>query len=200
MSLVELMVAAVLLLVVGTIVATGVVSAHEVTRHTESRITALTAIHQAVAGVSREIRAGDSRDITGAALGAASPSSLETDVFRGDPVQRMRLTFTVTDGVLTERRRVWAAGADPADAPVSDVTRTLLTEIVTDGTQPLFAYYAADGSCITGCTDGSGTFISTAVLEAALDQVAEVHLTVRHALEGGRSPIEVATRVTLRNA
>lgn len=199
-SLVELMVVTVLLVVVGGIVVSGVVSAHGVARHAESRVQALTAIHQAVAGVTREIRAADSRDLTDAPLGAASPSSLETDVFRGDPVQRMRLTYTVTDGVLTERRRVWAPGAAVSDPPESAANRTLLTGLVTGGGLPLFAYHAADGSCITGCTNDSGTYVGTAVPTAALDEVAQVRLRVRRALDGGRSPIEVFTRVALRNA
>lgn len=199
-TLVELMVVSALLLIAGGIVTTGVLSAHRVTRHTEARVQAVTSIHQAVAGVGREIRAADSRDVTDAALGHASPESLETDVFRGDPQQRMRLTYTVAGGALTERRRTWAAGAHLADLPVSDVSRTLLTALVTDGERPLFAYRAADGACITGCTDDSGAFIGMAVPEADLDQVAVVHLTVRRALAEEQTPIEVVTKVVLRNA
>lgn len=205
MTLVELMVVVVLLLVTGGIVTTGVLSAHGVTRHADARVEALTTIHQAVARVGREIRAADSRDATSAtlrnaALRAASPAGLETDVLRGEPLKRVRFTYAVVDGALTERRRVWAAGADPAiQAPESDTTRTLLRELVTDGQRPLFAYRASDGSCLAGCTDAGGTYIATAVPDADLDEIAEVHLSVRRALGEGRPPIEVATRVTLRN-
>lgn len=200
-TLVELMVVSALLLVTGGIVTTGVLSAHRVTRHAESRIQAVTSIHQAVAGVSREIRAADSRDLTAGALGAASPTRLETDVLRGDPGQRMRFTYTVADGALTERRRTWAAGADVTnDPPASDVSRTLLTDLVTDGPRPLFGYHTADGSCLTGCTDEFGVFVDGAVPEDDLSRIAEVRLTVRRTLGDGRSPIEVVTRITLRNA
>lgn len=198
-TLVELMVVCALLLVAGGIVTTGVLSAHGVTRHADTRVEALTTIHQATARVAREVRAADSRDTADAALLSASPTALETDVFRGDPQQRIRVTYTVSDGTLTERRRTWAAGADDTSPPDSDVTRSLLTSLVTDGQRPLFAYRAADGSCISGCTDASGSYIGTAVPAAALEDITEVHLTVRRGLGDGRTPIEVVTRVALRN-
>lgn len=201
-TLVELMVVVVLMLAVGGIVTTGVLSAHGVTRHADARVEALTTIHQAVARVGREIRAADSRDTTtpSAALRSASPASLETDVFRGDPQQRIRFTYTVVDGTLTERRRTWAPGAAVASAPQSDVTRTLLTGLVTNGGQPLFAYKAADGTCLSGCVNASGTYLGTALSAADLERVAEVHVQVRRSIGVGQSPIEVVTRVALRNA
>lgn len=205
MTLVELVVVSALLLVVGGIVTTGVLSAHGVTRHADARVEALTTIHQAVARVSREIRAADSGDPTetaviNAALRSASPTSLETDIFRGEPLQRIRFTYTVVDGTLTERRQIWAAGAAVTDAPTSDATRTLLRALVTDGNRPLFAYRASDGSCLSGCVDAVGTYIGTAVPAADLGEIAEVQLQVRRSLGDGQSPIEVVTRVALRNA
>lgn len=201
-NLIELMVVTALLLVVGGIVTTGVLSAHGVTRHADARVEALTTIHQAAARVGREIRAADSRDTTvpSAALRAASPAGLETDVFRGDPQRRIRFTYTVTGGELIERRRTWAPGADAVAAPETDVTTTLLTGLVTDGGQPLFAYHAADGACLTGCADPSGAYVGTALPAADLERVSEVHLQVRRSIGDDQSPIEVVTRVTLRNA
>lgn len=198
-TLIELMVVCALLLVTGGIVTTGVLSAHGVTRHADTRVEALTTIHQATARMAREVRAADSRDTADAALLSASPTTLETDVFRGDPRQRIRVTYTVSGGTLTERRRTWAAGAGVTSPPDSDVTRSLLTSLVADAQQPLFSYRAADGSCVSGCTDTSGSYIDTTVPAAALAEITEVHLTVRRGLGDGRTPIEVVTRVALRN-
>lgn len=196
-SLVELMVVTMLLTIVGGIVVTGVISAHRVSRHAESRVQAVTDIHSVLANVSRQVRAADSRDTVDTALAAASPESVETDVFRDG--LRLRYTFTLADGALTERRRVWDAEADVTTTPDADVTRTLMGGLVNTGEQPLFAYYAADGSCITGCVDGSGAYVGGPASVDAMADIAEVRLSVRRDVGEG-SPIEVTTRVVLRNA
>lgn len=196
-SLVELMVVGVLLAIVGGIVLTGVVSAHRVARHAESRVQAVTAIHSTLANVSRQVRAADSRDTADTALAAASPDSVEADVFRGG--LRIRYTFTLADGALVERRREWDATADSTSSPNNDVTRTLMTDLVNSGDPPLFAYHTADGSCVTGCLDESGTYVDGPASSAALADIAEVRLAVRRDVGQG-PPIEVLTRVVLRNA
>lgn len=202
-TLVELMVVVVLLGVVGGVVTSGIVSAHQVTRHTESRVQAVTDIHHTLANVGREIRAADARESANTALRSASPSSLETDVLREEAgvLQRIRYTYTLTDGTLSERRRVWNDAATPSStAPDSDTTRTRITGLVNAGTQPLFGYRNSNGACITGCHDANGVYLDGPVPAGTLSDVVEITITVRRSVGPGRPPIEVVTRVGLRNA
>lgn len=198
-GVIELMVVTGLLTIVGSIVLTGVLSAHRVTRHAEERVSAVTTIHQTLATVGREVRAADSHSATvNSALRSAAPESLETDVFRDGT--RIRYTYTLAGGSLTERRRVWPESASPGiTAPTSDTTGTLIAGLVNAAPEPLFSYRTADGSCITGCRNTLGTYIGTAATASALPEIAEVGLTVRRAVADG-PPIEVETRVVLRNA
>ncbi|HVL98408.1 MAG TPA: hypothetical protein VM324_03865 [Egibacteraceae bacterium] len=196
-TLVELLVVTLLMAVIGGIVLTGVVSAHRVTRHTESRVQALTAIHHTMIGVGRHVRAADSRDAVNTALIAASPERLETDVLRG--TRRIRYTYTLSAGRLIERRRVWDATASLTSTPTSDRSRTLMAGLVNGASQPLFSYRASDGSCVTGCTNSTGAYVGGPAPAAALAEIVEVGLRVRRDVGQG-PPIEVVTRVVLRNA
>lgn len=205
-TLVELMVVAGLLAVTGTIVASGLVSAMQVTRHAESRVQALTDIHNTIANVSREVRAADSRGDfrpgteREAALLAASPELLETDVRRDGA--RIRLTYTVAGGVLTERQRVWNdVTADPSSTtPASDRTRVLIDDLENTSALPVFAYRRGDGACVTGCTAPDSTLLTGGVTGGELESIREVTLTIRRGLGEGRQPLDVVTRVLLRNA
>lgn len=202
-TLVELMVVVVLLGVVGSIVTSGIVSAQRVTRHAESRVQAVTDIHHTVANVAREIRAADARESANTALRSASPSSLQTDVLRevGGVLGRIRYTYTLTDGTLWERRQVWSDASTPSStAPDSDTTRARITGLVNAGEQPLFAYRNNDGACITGCRDAADQYIGDPVAAGTLSDVVEVTITIRREVAPGRAPIEVVTRVGLRNA
>lgn len=205
-TLVELLVVTALLGVIGSIVASGAISALQVSRHAESRVQALTAVHSTLAGVSREIRAADSRSrlrpaaVHDAALLAAAPARLETDVLRDGT--RVRFTYQLDGGVLRERQRVWNdPTADPATAAVaSDRTRQLLTDVVNPAEVPLFTYRRSDGSCISGCPGPDGTLLTAAVTDAQLRDVGEVTVTVQRGLGSDRRPLEVISRITLRNA
>lgn len=205
-TLVELLVVTLLLGIIGSIVAGGVISGLQVSRHAEGRVQALTAIHSTLAGMSREIRAADSRStlrpaaVHDAALLAAAPARLETDVLRDST--RVRFTYELDGGVLRQRRRVWSdPSADPAvTAASSDSTRDLLADVANSAGAPLFAYRRSDGSCISGCAGPDGALLTAAVSDAQLADVGEVTITVQRGLGDERPPIEVVTRITLRNA
>lgn len=203
-TLAELLVVAGLLAVVGTIVASGMISALQVTRHAEARVQGLTSVHNAMANMSREIRAADSRDFRSgserdAALLVAAPDRLETDVLRGGT--RIRFTYAVDGGAVTERRRVWGdVTADPSSTtPSSDRTRVLVGDLENTTATPLFAYRQGSGACVTGCTAADGTVLTGPVTGGELESIREVTISVRRGLGEDRQPLDVVTRVLLRN-
>lgn len=181
-TLVELLIVVMLLGIVGGIVGSGLTSAFRATTHAEARVQALTAMQAALANVSRDVRAADSREVTDAALRTISPSALGLDLFRDG--RRVRLDYTVTAGELRERRRVYADEqlVTASGPPASDATRVLLRGLTDTASQPVFAYGDAFGAPTT-----------------TLDDVREVTIRLRRALGTGRQPLEVLTRVTLRN-
>lgn len=198
-TLVELLVVTLLLGVVGSIVTAGVISAERVTRHTETRIQALTSLHHTVANISREIRAADSRFVNNTVLIAASPERLETVVLRDGKI--FRFIYELADGDLTESRRVWD---DPAadissTPPGSQSTRVLATDVTNSAPVSLFGYRDRYGACLTGCDDANGSYLAGGLTGARLGAVNDVTLTLRRSVGADRSPIEVITKVALRN-
>lgn len=196
-TLVELLVVMLLLGIVGTVTVSGLVSAFRVQVHAEERIQATTALQSTLANMSREIRAADSRDSAAvAALRSASPTQLEFDVFRDG--ERLRFTYTVdaVAGTLTQLRRAWDENADPSGTPTSSGTRVLVTGLTDLAAAPAFALRRADGTCLTGC---GAPLITTALTGDPLRSTGMVDVQLSRDVGQGRPPIEVGTRIVLRN-
>lgn len=196
-TLVELLIAVTLLAILSSVFLGGIVSAFRGSETAHARIETLQALQLTMENVSREIRAANSHDTVQAAVRTANASTVQFDVFRAqDPLaapvalRRIRFSYTVTGTTLMEQRDVWDDAATvPADANRSSTSqRTLVTNLTDLSTKPVFRF-----------RDRNGAPMASTVLDADRKDVAEVVLTLRRDVGGGRGPIETETRIALRN-
>ena len=198
-SLVELLVVMLVMAIIGGIVATSLVSGWRSSETAEERIDALLETQQAMQRMSREIRASYAHDVTGGALVVAEADRLVADVFRdGD---RLRFHWWTEDSgedlvtICHAREDIDPAAPPAAPDETPDCEQQALSDLTPD--TPLFQYFATDEEdCLAGCGE------ATVVDDEDLPRVEAVELTVRRPVRSRQAPddIEVATRLTLRNA
>lgn len=134
-SLLELLVAMVVLTVVSTLITTGVMAAQRSVRDGEERRVALSELQSSLIRVARELRAADaSPDV----LTVAQPYQVETEVERVGA--RMRYRFTVD--TATSRLLAVEENLDAGTAPAT----TVLAEDVDWSVEPAFVYLDATGA------------------------------------------------------
>jgi len=175
-TLVELLVAMAILLAVGAVILTGLVSGLRAAERGQARVAALTDLERAAERLARDLRFADPID-------AATATQVIVNVLRdgGGMQVRHRVTYTVATGTITETRAVY----DPPESatPASTTTRTVIDEL--DPTVTIFAFFKADGQAWVSGTD-------------ALSDLAEIRLDLRREL-AGQDPIELETSVFVRN-
>lgn len=175
-SLVELLVAMSVLVVVSTVILSGLVSALRATERGQARVEALTDLERAAERMARDLRFADPVDV-------ATTAQVVVNVLRDDggTQVRHRVTYDVAGGVITETRAVFDPPA--ATVPTSTTARTVIDDL--DPAVSVFAFFKADGQAWVDGTDG-------------LDELAEVRLDLRRELPD-QDPIELETSVFVRN-
>jgi prepilin-type N-terminal cleavage/methylation domain-containing protein len=130
---------------------------------------------------------------------AASDSSVDVYVDLGDgsaakPPQRRTITFDPTARTLTEQIYTPSGSAGAYVFPTTPtLTRTLLRDVVQDGTNPVFTYYPLDPTPDddvppTAFSAGSG------VAAASLEDVARIRVTFK-GLPSGRTTTQAGDAV-----
>lgn len=173
-SLVELLVVMTLLLVVGGIVTTSVVSGLTASRRGQARVYALTDLETAGQRVAREARAAQP-------IIAASDNLLDLTVFRNDG--RFRFRYELIGGELQETRTWYATPT--ASVPTWTYGPRALISDLDQGGVPIFTFYRDDGSNWDVGDPPS--------------QIARTRIRFRRDLPE-QSPIEVETSVFVRNS
>lgn len=173
-TLVELLVVMVVLLTVGGVVVTGIVSGMSATRKGQARVEALTDLETAAQRVTREVRAAR-------ALETIEPETLQVLVFRDGGRARHRYSFD--DGALTAAREVYED--EVSTTPESSVSSALLDDLSAAAVST-FTYF-----------DGRDEQLDPAVEPASA--VERVAVTFRRELPE-QDPIEVQTSVFVRNS
>jgi len=174
-TLVELLVVMALMLIVGSVVVSGIVSGLRASERGRARVEALTDLELAAERLARDLRFADPVD-------AASDTQVIVNVLRDDAgtLVRHRVTFAVAGGTITETRAVY----DPPSSATA--TGTTVREVISDldPATTVFAFGTADGQ--------------PWVPGDELSDVAEIQLDLRRELPD-QQPIEVETSVFVRN-
>lgn len=201
-TLVELLVVIAIMAVIGGVVTASLVGGWRSSETADARIEALTESQVAMQRMSREIRASNAQDLTGGALVVAEVDWLVADVRRGEDRTRYQWWAEDTGEDLVaicqaiDDVDLHSPPGPPTERPACD--DVLLRDLTPD--TPIFQYLAtsAEGEeeCLAGCGE------EEAVSSEDLPRVEEVELTVRRPVRSRDAPddIEVATRLTLRNA
>jgi prepilin-type N-terminal cleavage/methylation domain-containing protein len=175
-SLVELLVVMALMLVVGSIVVNGLVTGLRATERGQARVEALTELERSAERMARDLRFADPVE-------TASPTQMIINVLRdtGGILERHRVTYTVSAGIITETRAVYS----PPSAAVPTTTTTTTTIEDLDPAETVFEFARADGQPWVPGTD-------------PVTHLAEIKLDLARQLPD-QDPIAVETSVFVRN-
>lgn len=173
-SLVELLVVMTLLVVVGGIVTSSVVSGLTASRRGQARVYALTDLETAGQRVAREARAAQP-------IIAAGDNLLDLTVFRNDG--RFRFRYELVGGELRETR-TWYDNPTTS-VPTSTLGPRPLIRDLDQGGVPVFTFYRDDGS--------------TWNVGDPPSQIARTRIRLRRDLPE-QEPIEVETSIFVRNS
>lgn len=190
LTLVELLVAMVLFAVAGTIALTTLITVSESTRAGTERSVRLADIQTAMERMSRDLRAArplllDPAGAYGTALGAV--------VYRDDSRVEYRWRVEENDegGLdLRQDRRVFRP--EDSDIVTTASSNALVTRVTNGPDEPLFRYYAADGSEIT--CNGTSSDCRSQHLAAR-----QIELTFLLELDEQDDPLVSSTRTGVRN-
>jgi prepilin-type N-terminal cleavage/methylation domain-containing protein len=118
-------------------------------------------------------------------LGAASDTSVDVYTDLGDgsaakPPQRRTITFDPTARRLTESIYTPTGSAGSYVFPTTPTaTRTLLTDVVRDGTTPIFRYYPPDTTPDNDAVSPAALPAASALTAAQLDDVVRIVVVFR---------------------
>lgn len=186
-SLVELLIAVVLMAVIGGAVTTSLVQGMQLTMSTQNRFDALADLQKSVDRITRELRAADP-----IVRANSNDDTAVVEVYRDQAfAEKLRYTFYFcqADKVVKVRREVLPAGA-PTTPSCASADPTLLTNVTRgtriDGTTiPVFQYLRADG-------------VTPEPTDSA--KVYRLVVTVKRAVVHQSDDVQVQTEVRLRNA
>lgn len=183
MTLVELLVAMLVLGVIGSVVTAGILSALESARHTNARVDALQELELGGQRIARELRASQSLVLAAGAGEGTNATPFETEL--GAEVRRdgntYEINFEVIEGVDDEPSRL------VSDTDGSE--QTLITLVNLESDEPIFRYLDARGdelTCLGSCA-------------ATYAQAHRIEVVLRRNVAEGRPPVTVRTQVTIRN-
>lgn len=175
-SLVELLVVMSLMIVIGGIVTSAIVSGLRRSEQGRQRVLALTDLERGAERLARDLRFADPVD-------SATTSAVTVNVLRDDggSAVRHRVTFAASGGTITETRAIY----DPPDAASPSTTigpRALVEDLTSDA---VFSLSTADGGAWTSGTD-------------PLSDLAEIGIVLSRDLPT-QDPIVLETSVFVRN-
>ena len=185
-TLVELLIVVTLLGVVGAIVTTGIVTALDNARMTQSRVDALQELEIGGQRIARELRAAQ-------VLVLFDDVDDEYDDLDPEPFSRQLGADGIRDGEgdTVTFEVIEAEGDEPAQL-ISDTDgaeQVLITLVNLDGDDPIFRYLNSRGEeleCVVSC---AATYASASRIEIVL----------RRNVGGDRPPVTVRTQVSVRN-
>jgi prepilin-type N-terminal cleavage/methylation domain-containing protein len=192
-TLVELLVVVFIVGVVGAVTTTGVIRGMRTTEEAQDRADAQAATRTAAERVSRELRMADP-------LRYATAQEVRLDVARGGGVTHFRYVVAAAGDRWDLIERRWnldwseyqADTQDPGDPPDSE--RTLIADL----TDPdVFAFRDVDGTVLTEAMVDDGPDGDDGDERARQAYTAD--LSLERFVADGRSPVDVATHVTIRN-
>lgn len=185
-TLVELLIVVTLLGVVGAIVTTGIVTALDNARMTQSRVDALQELEIGGQRIARELRAAQ-------VLVLFDDVDDEYDDLDPEPFSRQLGADGIRDGeeYTVTFEVIEGEGDEPAQL-ISDTDgaeQVLITLVNLDGDDPIFRYLNSRGEeleCVVSC---AATYASASRIEIVL----------RRNVGGDRPPVTVRTQVSVRN-
>lgn len=183
-TLIEMMVAATIVVVIGTITVAGIVQGMQVSRDMQDRVRAFEELQVAIQRVGREIRAADPIVLD---PDGDYHSHIGAEVYRNEG--KVIYEFTVVDnGDGTKRlESVKSTYTNPDDTTPSSVSTDVLVDLIPADADEVFRYYDADGVEIP---DGSS---SADYLTASQIQVTLTREVPKD------NPVQVSTRLNIRN-
>lgn len=195
-TLVELLVAMVLLGVVGSVVVSAIVTGMTSARTTTARTMAIHELEVALQRVGRDLRAADPLYVSDT---GAFDTHIGAELVRDRQIQVV--AFRVIEQAGEQLLVQDTATADLDDVASGTVTvttqpaRTLVTSI-DNGVNPVFSYYDEHGAQITCVPAIDGPTEDECAL--AYSDAYVVGIRLERALDG-QEPIRAETRVTVRN-
>ena len=152
-TLVELLVAMLLLSILGSVAAAGVIMTTRATRQGQNRNHAGDDLQKGIERISRELRVADPMRV-------AQPNDVVVDVYRGGKclriewkldgatVQQRTQTFNAPNGNTQDNSNACAIYTSPP-TPLSDTGYTSFLRDNANGTTPLFSYFDHNGQPVT---------------------------------------------------
>ena len=195
-TLVELLVAVVLLGVVGSVVVSAIVTGMNSARTTTARTMAIHELEVALQRVGRDLRAADPLYVSS---DGNYGSHIGAEVVRDRQIQVLSFRVVVEDGQQFLVQDTATADLDDVGGGVVEVTqqprRTLVTNI-DNGAAPVFTYYDDHGDPIVCVPAGGGP--TQEECDLAYSDAYKIGLRLERQLTG-QSPVQAETFITVRN-
>ncbi|MFA9429166.1 type II secretion system protein J [Egicoccus sp. AB-alg2] len=194
-TLVELLVAIVLLGVVGSVVVSAIVTGMSSARTTTARTMAIHELEVALQRVGRDLRAADPLYVSdngsyGTHIGAELIRDRQVQVVAFRVVNENGGQFLVQDTATADLSAVGNGTVEIVEQP----RRTLVTNI-DNGTAPVFTYFDDYGAEIICTVSGS---VTQEECDLAYSDAYKIGIRLERQLEG-QSPVRAETFITVRN-
>jgi prepilin-type N-terminal cleavage/methylation domain-containing protein len=188
MTLIELLVAMIIMGVIGAVVSAGVLSAMQDQRRAQSRLDAITASQRALERVTKDLRAADP-------LVAADARTVTTLVYHGTACQQRRYYVDATNQLVQEISKYPASTtcANKTGVLGTATSNVLVKSIVNTAAEPVFVYQRIDPA------QSALVAVTTPVASTLVSLVDSVTINVKAGLKYGQQPVVVQTAVDLRN-
>jgi prepilin-type N-terminal cleavage/methylation domain-containing protein len=188
MTLIELVVAMVLLGVVGAVAAAGVLSAFQDQRRERSRLDAISSSQRAFERMAKDVRAADP-------LVAGDATTLTVLVYHGTSCQQRRYYINASKQ-LVQDISTYANSTScrtKTGVPGTASSHVLAQGVLNDATKPLFSYQRIDPA------QDALVAVTTPVSTTVVGLVNKVTVNLNIGLKFGQQPVTLTNAVDLRN-